>query len=66
MNDLERIGNFVLHLFIFLSFVYMLKSSMGINFVQNCHAEEILLGNCKSSVPTIIDKMYETYQFITD
>lgn len=66
MNDLERIGNFVLHLFFFLSFVYMLKSSIGINLVQNCHAEEVLLGNCKPSVPTIIDKMYETYQFTTD
>ena len=61
MNSLDDCINLLLNLFIFLAFVYMVKSSMGINWVKNCHAEEVLLGICNHSVPTIKEKMYETY-----
>lgn len=63
MNNSNKFLNFLSYLLIFLSILYMLKTLMGVDLVKNCHLEEILFINCNSPEPTIIDKMYETYQF---
>jgi hypothetical protein len=56
------VADFSFNTFLLLAMIYMLKSSMGINLVKACHAEEVLLANCNTSTPqTITDKMYETY-----
>ena len=29
-------------------YLYTVKSNLGINLIQNCHAWEVLLGECQS------------------
>ena len=63
MNNSQKLVNLSSNLLMFLSFLYMSKTLIGINLVKNCHAVEVLLGDCNfSDIITITEKMYENYQ----
>lgn len=64
MNNSQKLVNLSSNLLMFLSFLYMSKTLIGINLVKNCHAVEVLLGDCNfSDIITITEKMYENYQY---
>ncbi len=56
MEKSQKMTNFLLSSLMFLGFLYMFKTVIGVDLIENCHAEKVLLGNCNfSEINTTID-----------
>jgi hypothetical protein len=50
-----NVGNWLTNVLIGLLLLYLGKSALGINLIKDCHAEDVLFGNCTQPKKQILN-----------